>query len=153
MSSNSTAKIRNSALGANTMEAKLKHLELVQDVINRLAITSSRVKQWTLAAAIVVLFAQTDGSEFSGVGILIALALGIVILFWFLDGYYLWQERLYRRLYDEIRDRAEEKIDFSMNCQKFASGRRTWFRSTFSPTLGLFYGAFCVCILPVVCLN
>jgi hypothetical protein len=34
------------------------------------------------------------------------------LIFWVLDGYFLWQERLYRKLYDRVRERKPEDIDF-----------------------------------------
>lgn len=60
------------------MDAKLKHLELIQGVINRLAGNSFYMKGW----AVVLLSAL------------------LVLVFWGLDAYFLWQERLYRVLYD-----------------------------------------------------
>ena len=35
------------------------------------------------------------------------------VLIFALDGYYLWQERLFRRLYDEVRQ--EKSTEFSMD--------------------------------------
>ena len=43
------------------MEAKLKHLEFIQGIVNRLATDSFRLKGWTvvLVSAVVVLLART----------------------------------------------------------------------------------------------
>ena len=38
-----------------------------------------------------------------------------VIVFWGLDAYYLLQEKLYRLLYDKVRQTEEDNIDFSLN--------------------------------------
>lgn len=38
-----------------------------------------------------------------------------IIVFWGLDAYYLLQERLFRSLYNKVRNTEEEKIDFSMD--------------------------------------
>ena len=37
-----------------------------------------------------------------------------IIFFWGLDSYYLLQERLYRSLYDKVRQMEEDEIDFSL---------------------------------------
>ncbi len=78
------------------MDAKLKHLELIQAIINRLAQNSFFLKGWsvTLVAALFVL-ATTDSHH-----TFIWLAVFPAIMFWLLDGYFLWQERLFRCLYD-----------------------------------------------------
>ena len=37
-----------------------------------------------------------------------------LLVFWILDAYYLWQERLFRAVYDSIRQKSEDEIDFEM---------------------------------------
>ena len=65
-----------------------------------------------------------------------------VTIFWGLDGYFLWQERLYRALYDHVRQLEESEIDFSMDLAPFRTRfGRTWLGATFSRTLIGFYGA------------
>ena len=68
------------------------------------------------------------------------MALVPVLIFWGLDGYFLWQERLFRALYDHVRVLEENEIDFSMDVGKFRR-ERTWLGATFSITLISFYGA------------
>lgn len=58
--------------------------------------------------------------------------------FWVLDGYRLNQERLFRRLYDAVREADEDEIDFSMNTNPFKH-RGDWFKAFFSLTLFSFY--------------
>ena len=120
------------------IDRKIKHLEFIQGVINRLASDSFRMKGWcvVLVAALFILLARQGQVEF------VAAALIPVIAFWGLDGYFLWQERLYRALYDHVRALEEGKIDFSMNVSPFKTGRpRTWPSATLSRTLLVFYGA------------
>ena len=97
------------------IDRKIKHLEFIQGVINRLASDSFRMKGWcvVLVAALFILLARQGQVEF------VAVALIPVIAFWGLDGYFLWQERLYRALYDHVRALEEDKIDFSMNISPF----------------------------------
>jgi hypothetical protein len=57
----------------------------------------------TLSAALFALAARDSNSAFA------VLALFPAVPFWGLDAYYLWQERLFRRLYDELRLAPEEE--------------------------------------------
>ena len=78
---------------------------------------------------------------------LVAIAWIPVLFFWGLDGYFLWQERLFRALYDHVRVQEEGEIDFSMDISSFRAGRaRTWLGATFSRTLSCFYGALVLAI-------
>ncbi len=123
------------------MERKSKHLEFIQGVINRLASDSFRMKGWcvVLVAALFILLAREGRIEF------VAVALVPVVFFWGLDGYFLWQERLYRALYDSVRILEEDQIDFSMDVAPCKTDRaRTWLGATFSRTLIIFYGALVV---------
>lgn len=78
------------------MEKKLKHLEMIQAVINRMANNSFMLKGWTvtLVAGIFAL-ASKDADK-----MYFLIAYIPLIIFWGLDSYYLLQERLYRSLYD-----------------------------------------------------
>ena len=81
------------------MEKKLKHLELIQGVINRMAHCSFLLKGWSviLLSGLFALAAKETNPLF------VYLAYLPVIAFWVLDGYYLYQERLYRKLYGHVR--------------------------------------------------
>ena len=94
-------------------EKKLKHLEMIQAVINRLASNSFRVKGWSvvLVTALLALGAQNGSARMALVSLI------PVLVFWGLDGYFLSQESLFRKLYDAVRKRKEGNINFSMNVQ------------------------------------
>ena len=126
------------------MDRKIKHLEFIQGVINRLASDSFRMKGWcvVLVAALFVLLAREGRIEFVGV------ALVLVLFFWGLDGYFLWQERLFRALYDHVRVLKEDEIDFSMDVSALKKDRsRTWLNATFSRTMFVFYGALAFAVV------
>ena len=76
------------------------------------------------------------------------IALLPVFVFWGLDGYFLWQERLYRALYDHARCLDDAEIDFLMDVAAFRTGRaRPWLGATFSRTLLIFHGMLAVVVL------
>lgn len=118
------------------MEAKLKHLELIQAVIERMAGNLFFLKGWaiTLIAALFALAAKDANPKY------IFIAFMPVLVFWVLDGYFLSQERQFRSLYNHVRTLNEHAIDFSMDTTKFKhEPRNQWHRSMFSPTLLWFY--------------
>lgn len=122
---------------SNKMNKKLKHLELVQGVMNRMASNSFMLKGWavTLVAGIFALAGKdTDKLYF-------LVAYVPVIVFWGLDAYYLLQEKLYRSLYDKVRQTEEDNIDFSLNAtaEEFGSNKNSYCRCLLSTTELWFY--------------
>jgi hypothetical protein len=70
-------------------------IKLIQDIIKRMAFNSFMLKGWTVTlVAIALLLGGTKYQTFISFIPLLA--------FSFLDAYYLWQERLYRRLYNWV---------------------------------------------------
>ena len=118
------------------MEAKLKHLEMIQGVINRMAGNSFLLKGWsvTLTSALFALAAK-DANPF-----FVYLAYFPCATFWSLDGYFLRQERLYRKHYQAVSEKAPSDIDFSMNAAAYENDVDSWFTTCFSITLRFFHG-------------
>ncbi len=115
-------------------EKKLKHLEFIQGVINRLGNNSFFAKGWciTIVAALTALSSGTKNQY-------ILIAYIPIFIFWLLDSYYLWQERLFRELYDEVRIKEESSIDFSMKFSQNAMDKHTYLKTVFSKTILPFY--------------
>ena len=63
------------------------------------------------------------------------------LVFWGLDGYFLYQERLFRNLYNDVRRKPVGSIDFAMNARQFKGlNKATWPRSTMSLAMIIFHG-------------
>lgn len=130
------------------MDNKIKHLEMIQGVINRMAKNSFMLKGWavTLAAGIFALASKdTDKMYF-------LISYVPVIVFWFLDSYYLLQERLYRDLYNDVRKKSNSEIDFSLNASEYANKdyKRTLLGCVISKTELWFYlplALICSCVI------
>ena len=93
---------------ADYKEDRRQHLAFIQDVITRMNSNSFSLKglMITIIAAMVALTVNdtNKGNTVFNLGI----ALLLVLIFWFLDAYYLKKERQYRKLYEEaVRDKAE----------------------------------------------
>ena len=127
------------------MEAKLKHLEMIQAIISRMAGNSFLLKGWsvTLVAALFALAVKDANVRY------VYLAYFPCIVFWILDGYFLWQERLFRNLYNKVRMLTETDIDFSMDTSEFKK-IRSWQDSIFSITLRIFHGTVIGAIILVM---
>ena len=78
-------------------ENRLRYLEAVQRIIDRLSNCSFLLKGWavTLVAALVALAAKDSNTRYA------LIAYIPVACFWFLDSYYLMMERQFKDLYKE----------------------------------------------------
>ncbi|MCM1543078.1 MAG: hypothetical protein NC121_17720 [Blautia sp.] len=119
------------------MDKKMKHLELIQSVVNRMSGNSFMLKGWaiTLIAGIFALAGNDAGQPYFLVAYI------PVIAFWGLDAYYLLQERLYRSLYDKVCQTEEADIDFSLKAVKseFQSKKNHYFSCLTAVTEAGFY--------------
>jgi hypothetical protein len=123
---------------------KEKHLEFVQGVINRMGQNSFLIKGWTvtLISALFALAASASNQKF------VIIAYLPTILFWLLDSYYLYQERLFRKVYDNVR--KEKVVDYSLNTKTFDKGTLDWASAALSKTIILFYGIIILTLIIVM---
>ena len=119
---------------------KIKHLEMIQSIISRLAGNSFVLKggMITIFTAILAVL----GKDFN---LKTALVLFIpIIAFWMLDSYYLFKERLFRSLYDRVRTVDDKNIDFGMDISSkdLQKNDNTYFKCFLSITELYFYLPF-----------
>lgn len=128
------------------MDRKLKHLDFIQAVINRLSTNSFLLKGWSvvLISALFALSANESNIKF------ILLAYFPAIAFWALDGYFLALERSYRSLYEKVRIIHTNDIDFSMDTREVQNNFIDWAKAAISKTLIIFHGALIGSILIVM---
>ena len=93
------------------MANKIKHLEMIEKIIERMAKNCFQLKGWamTLVTIVGALGAKDSDKRF------ILIAFAPILGFWILDAYYLQQERRYKALYREVRNKDENKIDFNLD--------------------------------------
>jgi hypothetical protein len=123
-------------------EYMFKEIDIIQDVIKRMAFNSFMIKGWAITLVVITLLLK--GTEYQ-----VWLAFIPLLVFWFLDAYFLWQERLYRKLYDWVinnRLKTDEYL-FDMNAYRFKDEVQSKFRIMFSVTLGWFYGSIAILII------
>jgi len=118
---------------------RIKHLEFVQAAINRMANNSFLLKGWTVTLTgglLALSFKQADRHY-------VYISITVLVLFWFLDSYFLSRERRFIALYDTVRLRTSGETDFSMHTRSFGKQCR-WTACAISRTLLLFYGGLLV---------
>ena len=102
------------------MEAKIRHLEMIQGAIDGASNNSLRIKGIAMllfAATIAFLLRGDDSVPAISLPLAIVLLITIFIL-WLLDFYFVRQSDLFRILYNRVRTRSEEDIDFSMDAEE-----------------------------------
>ena len=132
-------------------EKKIKHLEMIEAVIERMAKNCFQLKGWamTLVAIVGALGAQGSDKKF------MLLAFIPILGFWVLDAFYLQQERRYKQLYKNVAIKNEDEIDFNLDANQ-ATGTDSEMRRIclckclFSPSVIWFYGVIAVAMLAML---
>lgn len=91
-------------------ENKRSHLNMIQQVITRMGSNSFSLKGWTVGM-IVAIYAFAGNNAHKAV----IITLIPLIVFWILDSYYLTLEKKFRALYNDVRLKNDNDINFDMN--------------------------------------
>jgi hypothetical protein len=127
-----------------------KHLEFVQNTVDRMANHSFLLKGWTitLVAALFALAAKDSNIGFA------VLALFPALSFWGLDAYYLRQERLFRKLYGAVCGSAGDESSsvplFSLDTTNFRDSVDGWFKTLWTPTILAIHGMIVALVIVVI---
>lgn len=125
-------------------EAKLKHLEFIQNIIARQAKNSFQSKSLAI-----VLLAGLAGLSRGSKHDILTIATGATGLFWLLDSYYLSKERLFRNMYERVAN--EKAVDLSLKPKHVDNNRSTsWGRCVFALVELLPYGAMLLGLLILI---
>lgn len=129
-----------------SVEEKCNHLKMIQGVVNRLSNNSFLLKGWSviLISGLFALSAKDSKVIFIYISYLPC------AVFWGLDGYFLRQERMFRKLYDKVRTINEKEIDYSMDVSSVECEVNPWRCVVISKTLLAFHGVMMVTILCVM---
>lgn len=96
--------------GNMNQDHKIKYLQMIQDVVKRMADTSAAMKRYTLVS-FAGATALARALEEPGA---MLLAMVLVFIFWAMDAQYLRQEKWYRDMYDAARELDPDKVDFNL---------------------------------------
>lgn len=106
-------------------ETKIKYLEMIQQVISRMSNNSFLLKGWAITI-IAGIFSLNHDNMLLMFYLLIYF---IILIFWFLDSYYLQLERKYRHLYNKVLE--ENIINFKLDIEPSNVEEKTYFWQVF----------------------
>lgn len=133
------------------MEYKIKYLEMIQNIISRMASNSFLLKGWMISL-LVAIFTFTKNKIENNC--LLLMSIFIISIFYFLDSYYLQLECKYRNLYNKVRKIEYEDIDFSMDITDDLLSKKTkYHKCLLSKSEIVFYGCFYILILFIYLYN
>lgn len=119
---------------------KVKHLEFIENIIKRLADNSFSIKKLCISIFVAIIaFATNGGMNIHMKLYCLCLSCFIVIIFMFLDAYYLSMERAFRNLYDDV---CIDKCDTYL--MKIQIGFWDSMKAVGSKSVWIFYGALIV---------
>lgn len=121
------------------MNNKQKHLTYIVNIIDRLSHTAHMFNMLGFFLAILcVVMAHLEFMVLIG-------------LLWIYSAYYLWQERLFRKLYTYVSEQSDDVISFSMNTNGFKKDT-PYIGVLFAPILVIIYVPFLIISFLVNCL-
>ena len=133
-----------------------KEIDLIQSCISRMAHNSFLIKGWLISLIAIILTLFLKG-EFKQPSIIILVELlGLIIVFWILDAYFLQQERIFRKFYKNViekRLKGDDSELYSLNIKLFLKNNNdikeseSFTQVVFSITLKFFYGMLIVLII------
>ena len=125
-------------------EKEIKQLELIQNIITRMNTNSFQIKGMTVivVSATLAVYASGKDPDFLLITII------PLFLFWFLDAFYLQQERKFRGLYNNWVQGNPQKLKlFDFNIGLFKGGKYSFWSSFRSRTISVFYSGIFFAVL------
>ena len=125
-------------------EKKIKHLEFIQNIITRMNTNSFQVKGMaiTIVSALLVIYASEKNPDF------LIISIFPIFLFWFLDAYYLTQERKFRGMYNDLlKENIHNLKPFEMRPDLYKKGKYSFWSVLFSKTIWTIYLTISVIIV------
>jgi hypothetical protein len=117
---------------------ELEVIGTIQHIINRIATNSFIIKGWAVAVLGILLLLNSTRYQ-------ALIAVFALLVFWYLDAYFLRQKKMYRALYNEIFENKLNVSDefFDMSSARNEAGIEVPRSSTLmlSKTLLIFYGS------------
>ncbi len=88
----------------------IEEIKIIQDIIKRMADNSFKIKAWAITVVVATLLIKTNFNNS-------CIALIPLLTFWFLDAYYLQQEKIFREIYkDKVENKSNnEETMFKIN--------------------------------------
>ncbi len=126
-----------------------KEIDLIQGVINRMASNSFLLKGWLVSLIAVILALTKDTIVATQLSYFSFILLLPVVVFWYLDAFFLHKERCYIQLYEWVINNRQTTLEnsYSLNYKQYENNVDSIFKIMFSTTLRLFYGFIVVVLI------
>jgi hypothetical protein len=140
-------------INTNVSDVAIKHLEFIQNNITRMGTNSFIIKGWTITVffGLVALFiANKDTQVFYKI-----ISIVPIFMFWYLDTYYLQQERMFRGIYNDVAHITpiglrHEILPFDMPLKLYSGGEYSFWKVFFSKPICPLYVIIIFTIL-IIC--
>lgn len=128
---------------------KIKHLEMIQSVISRMAHNSFIIKGWGVTLVIAMFAFIGNNLEAAYIPLIMA----PIILFCGLDTYYLMLEKRFRELYKITAKKNDDGIDFQLAITDSCKNKNSsYWKALKSPSIWAFYLAVLTVAIVVIVL-
>ena len=142
-------------VGSMDREILHKEIDLIQGVINRMANNSFLVKGWTIAIIVAVLALTRDNLNSDDLTYLVLILIIPLMVFWYLDAFFLHKERCFIELYNWViinREKSNEKL-CDLNYRRFKDEVDSIGMIMLSSTLITFYGIVSLALIVIFIYN
>ena len=126
-----------------------KEIDLIQGIINRMENNSFLLKGWIISLIAVILALTKDTIVAMQLSYFNAILILPVVVFWYLDAFFLHKEKCYQKLYEWVianRSKTTENA-YDLNYIRFQDKVDSIFQTMFSKTLYPFYGLIIVILI------
>lgn len=129
----------------------IEEIKVIQDIIKRMANNSFLLKGWAVTVVVITIALKLDVKNNTQPW----LAIIPLIAFWYLDAYYLQQEKLFRELHNWVRENRLFTADnlFDLGTDRFKQKVSSPFCLMWSVSLIGFYGSITVLTTIYLLLN
>jgi len=137
------------------MEVLHKEIDLIQDVIKRMANNSFLLKGWMITIIVAVLALTKDTLVTNDANYLSIILMLPLFGFWYLDAYFLHREKCYRKLYNWVianRKTSDEHL-YSLDHKRFKNEINSIWGIMWSGTLRIFYGITALLLVGITTYN
>ena len=132
-----------------------KEIDLIQGVIKRMAQNSFLLKGWAITIIVAVLALTKETLITNNITYFSMILLIPLIVFWYLDAFFLHKERCYIKLYDWViinRPKTED-FQYSLNYSRFEKEVESIGKAMLSSTLITFYGITALILVGITIYN
>lgn len=127
---------------------KAAHLGFIQGVINRMGNNSFLLKGWSVSLVVALFALSASGSDKT----FIHIAFFPVLVFWVLDAFFLYQEKLFIELYREVAEGGISSDKFTLSTSAVKPKTPSMIKLAFTnSSLIVFHGIILAAVLFAMC--